>query len=83
MFVVLKKGVTAHPRRREQTACIRRSPTPSSKCTLRWKTLASLMSYVKTKPSAFADMIQLGTSIDAGTAIHDDTPVHEPDEVKP
>ena len=41
------------------------------------------MSYVKTKPSAFADMIQLGTSIDAGTAIHDDTPVHEPDEVKP
>ena len=48
---------------------------------LRWKTLASLMSYVKTKPSVFADTIQLGTSIDAGTAIHDDTPVHEPDEV--
>ena len=48
---------------------------------LRCKTLASLMSYIKTKPSAFAKIIQLSTSTDAGTAIHNDMPVHEPNVV--
>ena len=48
---------------------------------LRWKTIQSLMSYNKTAPTVYADLVDLGTYTDAGPSGRDDTPVSEPDEV--
>ena len=47
---------------------------------LRWKTLASLMSYSKMTPETFARNVQIAIDADAGFTIHDDTPIVEPRE---
>ena len=48
---------------------------------LRWKTLASLLSYMKATPHSFANNVALGVATDAGEAIREDSPVVEPTEV--
>ena len=47
---------------------------------LRWKTLASLMSYSKMTPKTFARNVQIAIDADAGFKIHDDMPTVEPRE---
>lgn len=47
--------------------------------TLRWKTVASLLSYAKSGQHAYADYVQLGTGTDAGPTPRSDVPEHEPD----
>lgn len=48
---------------------------------LRWKTLASLLSYAKATPNSFADNVALGVATDAGETIREDSPVVNPVEV--
>ena len=45
---------------------------------LRWKTIASLLQYVKMTPTAYADMTDLALQTDAGQSVAPDLPEYEP-----
>ena len=47
---------------------------------IRWKTLASLMSYNKLTPNSYANLVEKGTAADAGLVNEADVPEHGPEE---